>query len=389
MSNQPLDDRAIDAAIIRWRLMLGQSAEGGLGCGGLSGAAAGQDAALAWLYDRNGTGEGRDIGGGMHSDRQGGSGDSQLSVPDWLNEVHQLFPKETIERLEKDAVERYNITEIVTNAEVLQRIEPNPTLLAAIMKTKHLMNPEVLALARALVAKVVKQLMEKLAREIRTAFSGSVDRRKRSFLKVARNFDAKRTLRRNLGNYDPDEKKVFIRDPFFVSRTRKINDKWQIILLVDESGSMMGSVIHAAVTAACLWGLPSVKTHICIFDTNVVDLTDDCTDPVEILMKVQLGGGTDIGKAVAYALDLVTNPRKSIVVLITDFYEGGNPGVLVQNVKALCDQGTTVLGLAALDDQANPSYDRGMASRLVEVGAHVGAMTPGELANWIAEKVRT
>jgi len=165
-------------------------------------------------------------------------------------------------------------------------------------------------------------------------------------------------------------------------------EKWQIILLVDESGSMMSSVIHSAVTAACLWGLPGTKTHLCIFDTDVVDLTDRITDPVEVLMKVQLGGGTDIGKAVAYAQTLVESPRRTIVVLITDFFDGGSRHVLVSRVKALCDQGCTVLGLAALDEQANPSYDKDMARSLVNVGAHVGAMTPGQLVTFIAEKVR-
>jgi len=146
-------------------------------------------------------------------------------------------------------------------------------------------------------------------------------------------------------------------------------------------------VIHSAVTAACLHGLPAIRTHLIAFDTSVVDLTSDVTDPVELLMKVQLGGGTDIAKAVAYGAQLLDNPRRSIVVLITDFYEGGDSFALVRTVRGLCEQGTKVLGLAALDDQATPTYDRELAQRLVDVGAHVAAMTPGELANWIAEKI--
>jgi uncharacterized protein with von Willebrand factor type A (vWA) domain len=161
------------------------------------------------------------------------------------------------------------------------------------------------------------------------------------------------------------------------------------VILVDESGSMLGSVIHAAVTAACLWGLPTLRTHLCIFDTQVVDLTPQVTDPVEVLMRVQLGGGTDIANAVAYAQGLIDNPRRSIVILITDFFEGGPAELLVRRVKALCEQGTQVLGLAALEADASPSYDRDLARRLVEVGAHVGAMTPGELASWVAEKVKS
>jgi Mg-chelatase subunit ChlD len=131
-----------------------------------------------------------------------------------------------------------------------------------------------------------------------------------------------------------------------------------------------------------------MRRSLCIFDTEVVDLTDRVTDPVEVLMKVQLGGGTDIGKAVAYAQGLVENPRRTIVVLVTDFFEGASQHVLVSRVKALCDQGTLVLGLAALDQHANPAYDRDLARRLVAVGAHVGAMTPGELVAFLAEKVR-
>ncbi|MCK6593480.1 MAG: VWA domain-containing protein, partial [Polyangiaceae bacterium] len=238
-----------------------------------------------------------------------------------------------------------------------------------------------------LVAKVVRDLITRLARDIRANFTGAKSRR-RSALKAARNFDAKGTIRQNLATFDHDRNKIIIKRPLFFSRTRRFFEKWQIILLVDESGSMLGSVIHAAVTAACLWGLPGMRTHLCIFDTAVVDLTDSVTDPVEVLMRVQLGGGTDIGGAVAYAASLIEAPRRSIVVLITDFFEGATKDVLVRRVKALCDQGTVVIGLAALDAEANPDFDRDLARRLASAGAHIGAMTPGELAAFIAEKVR-
>ncbi|WPB82064.1 VWA domain-containing protein [Archangium violaceum] len=368
--------------LARWRLVLGEAAEGALG-NSLDAQGRGMDAALEWLYGREGDLADRDVRG-----RQGGTGPSSLTVPDWINEVHSLFPKETIERLERDAVERYKIDEVVTRADVLSRVEPNETLLRAVLRTKHLMNPEVLAVARRIVEKVVRDLMEKLSKEVRQTFSGVLDRRRRSPLKVARNFDFRRTLRENLDRYSPTERKVSIEHASFFSRTRKYTERWQVILLVDQSGSMTSSVIHSAVTAACLWGLPGIQTHLVAFDTAVVDLTREVTDPVELLMKVQLGGGTDIQKAVAYGAGLIESPRRSIVVLITDFYEGGGPDLLVRRVKELCAQGTKVLGLAALEPDATPNYDRDMARRLVDVGAHVGAMTPGQLAAWIAEKVR-
>ncbi|WNG36782.1 VWA domain-containing protein [Archangium violaceum] len=368
--------------LARWRLVLGEAAEGALG-NSLDAKARAMDAALEWLYGREGDLADRDVRG-----RQGGTGPSSLTIPDWINEVHTLFPKETIERLERDAVERYKIDEVVTRVDVLSRVEPNETLLRAVLRTKHLMNPEVLAVARRIIEKVVRELMEKLSKEVRQTFSGVLDRRRRSPLKVARNFDFRRTLRENLDRYSPAERKLTIERASFFSRTRRFTERWQVIILVDQSGSMVSSVIHSAVSAACLWGLPGIQTHLIAFDTAVVDLTREVADPVELLMKVQLGGGTDIQKAVAYGAGLIEAPRRSIVVLITDFYEGGHPGLLVRRVKELCDQGTKVLGLAALEPDATPNYDRDLAQRLVDVGAHVGAMTPGQLAAWIAEKVR-
>ncbi|SNS31205.1 VWA domain-containing protein [Actinomadura mexicana] len=378
----------------RWRLVLGSPAESCTGA--LGGEAAERDAALGWLYGRDpdlgrrgvrrGSGGGGDAGTDRSDDRTGGTGPSQLTTVDWLDAVHRLFPKGTIERLERDAVERYEIHEIVTDPAVLERIEPDEALLRAVLRTKHLMNPEVLALARKIVEAVVRQLTERLATEVRQAFHGTRTRRP-SRVKNSRNFDFHGTVRANLAHYRPDERRLYIENPRFVSRTRRHVEQWQMILLVDQSGSMLGSVVHAAVTAACLWGLPGLRTHLVAFDTAVVDLTSDVTDPAELLMKVQLGGGTDIARAVAYGAGLVENPRRSIVAVITDFFEGGNEYRLVEEVRRLVQQGTHVLGLAALDEEANPSYDRRTAQRLADEGAHVGAMTPGRLAAFVAERI--
>ncbi|TDD94781.1 VWA domain-containing protein [Actinomadura rubrisoli] len=373
----------------RWRLVLGAPAEQAIGCPG--GESAERDEALGWLYGRDPDLEKRGVrrGGGdpaRSDDRTGGDGPSALTTVDWLDAVHRLFPKETIERLERDAVERYEIHEIVTDPAVLERIEPDRALLRAVLRTKHLMNPEVLALARRIVDAVVQELMDKLVTEVREAFHG-VRSRRPSRIKNARNFDFHGTIRANLAHYRPDERRLYIERPRFVSRTRRHVEQWQMILLVDQSGSMVGSVIHAAVTAACLWGLPGLRTHLVAFDTSVVDLTSDVTDPAELLMKVQLGGGTDIARAVAYGAGLVDNPRRAIVAVISDFYEGGDVHRLVREVKELVEQGTQVLGLAALDEEADPSYDRGTAQLLADVGAHVGAMTPGRLAAFVAERI--
>ncbi len=369
----------------RWRLLLGEAAQSSLQ-GGLpeeAGVGLAMDRTLAWLYGREDSALGADT-----LDRHGGSEASNLTVPEWINQIHELFPKETIERLERDAIERYGIDEVVTNPEVLERAEPNPALLAAVMRTKHLMNPTVLAMAKKLVAKVVGELIEKLAREIERSFSGTRQRQTLSRHGAASQFAARETLRRNLKHYDPERKQLIVRQPLFYTHSRKRLERWQIILVVDQSGSMVSSVIHAAITAACLWNLPGVKTHLIAFDTAIVDLSDEAHDPVETLMKVQLGGGTYIGKAVAYAAQQIEVPKRAIVVVISDFYEGMSQHTLIDQVRALVAQGTQVLGLAALDESANPVYDRVLASRLVELGAHVGAMTPGQLAGWLAEKLR-
>ncbi|HEV2890196.1 MAG TPA: VWA domain-containing protein [Frankiaceae bacterium] len=369
-----------DRDLERWRLVLGEAGRSCLDGQSLGPGAAGRDAALDWLYERDSDLDRRGIR------RQAGGGPSVVAAVEWLDDIHRLFPKETIERLERDAVERFGIHEVVTDPTVLERVEPNPALLRAVLRTKHLMNPDVLRLARTLVEKVVRELMEKLAVEVRQAFSGPRSRRP-STLRRASSFDVKRTIRDNLRHYDPDERRLAVETAHFSSRTRRHLETWQVVLVVDQSGSMAGSVIHSAVTAACLWGLPGLKTHLVAFDTAVVDLTSEVDDPVELLMRVQLGGGTDIAQAVDYAAGLIEQPRRAIVALVTDFYEGGDPYRLVRTVARLCEQGTHVLGLAALDEDANPQYDRELAQRLANVGAHVGSMTPGELASFVAERI--
>ncbi|AOF92295.1 VWA domain-containing protein [Sinorhizobium sp. RAC02] len=369
--------------LTRWRLILGEASDGACrsaGCA-LSADAIAMDAALDWLYGRD------DEDGSRNISRQGGRGDSALTTPQWINDIHRLFPKETIERIERDAIEQYAIDDIITNPDVLSRAEPNETLLKAVLRTKHLMSPDILVMARKLVQEVVRKLMERLSREMALAFSGVVDRRRHSRFKIASDLDFRRVVKDNLKHYDPQTRRLTVEKLHFFARNQRHMKQWQIILLVDQSGSMLDSVIHSAVTAACLWALPGVKTHLVAFDTNVVDLTHDVDDPCELLMKVQLGGGTDIQKAVGYAAELISQPEQAIVVLISDFYEGASPAMLIQRVTELTAQRTLVLGLAALDSTAEPAYDRDMARKLVAAGAEVGAMTPGELAGWLAAKI--
>ena len=200
---------------------------------------------------------------------------------------------------------------------------------------------------------------------------------------MARNLDWHRTIRANLKNYDRERKRLIVESLHFWSRVEH-HIPWHIIMAVDCSGSMMDSVIHSAVMAGIFKGLPAVRVSLIAFDTAVVDLTEHADDPTEVLMSVQLGGGTNIAGALGYCETLVVSPTRTILVLVTDFYEGGPPDRLIAAVKRLREAGVRVLGLAALDADADPAYDKNMAEQCVAVGAEVAALTPRRLAEWMA-----
>ncbi len=373
---------------------MGKFSERGLGAPGGSGreqdARAGpggsahydrMDRALDFLYGREYRSRG--VRDRQTKDRTGTPGASVLAIPEWLKEVRELFPRETVEVLERHALDRYGLTELVTDADVLRTMEPNYELLKAVLSFRNLMAPAVLDVARALVRQVVEELRRRLAREVRQVLWGRLNRQKRSPLKVARNLDWQRTIRANLKNYDRVRKQLPLQTLLFFSRVEH-HIPWHIIMAVDCSGSMMDSVIHSAVMAGIFKGLPAMKVSLVAFDTAVVDLTEQADDPTEVLMSVQLGGGTNIAGAIGYCETLVQNPTRTIVVVVTDFFEGGPPALLPAAVKRFREAGARVLGLAALDAEANPTYDRQMAERCVAAGAEVAALTPRRLAEWMA-----
>lgn len=369
---------------LRWRMVLGSSSEECLGA--LSEKIwIERDQTVSFLYDRENSRSGER---NIRDEKGGDLGDSQLTVPEWINQVHELFPRKTIEQIEKDALERYQLEEMVTNPEVLSRAQPSESLLKAVLRTKHLMNQDVLKVARQLVRRVVEQLTKTLLNEVQAPFRGTRDKRKRSFIRVAKNLDAKATIQRNLRHYDLEKKQLFIETPVFNSRLQRNSERWNIFILLDQSGSMIDNVIHSSIVASIFFGIPALKTRLIAFDTNIVDLSDSINDPVESLMRIQLGGGTDIGNAVEYVSQLIETPHRTIVVLISDFYEGAPEHILISRIKALAESGVRLLGLAALDRSAEPVFDRNMAQTLAQIGMPVAAMTPAEMASWVAEKVR-
>ena len=240
---------------------------------------------------------------------------------------------------------------------------------------------------RRLITQVADDIRQRLEQPIRNALTGKLNRFQRSHLKHSSNFDAKSTIRRNLKHWDPQRKQLIVESPRFFSRVQR-HLPWEVILCVDQSGSMVNSVIHAAVMAGILASLPLLRVKLVLFDTSIVDVSEYASDPIEVLMGVQLGGGTDIGQAVRYCEQLVVQPRRTIFVLLSDFCEGADPRLLLSACHRLQEAGVKTLGLAALDETANPWYDEHIAGQLAAHGMEIAAITPNEFAHWLAGEIQ-
>lgn len=363
----------------RWRLVLGKYAAGQISFSADNVRMMEMEEVLDYLYSRE-YGDDQEI----RRDRSGGSGDSQLTVPRWLSKIKTLFPRSTVEIMERHALEKYEMTELLTDPEVLRKLEPNKELLKTIMQLKHMMKGDVLELARQVVRKVADELTRKLEQEMKKTLFGRLNRNESSPVRSIRNLDMIKTIRRNLKNYDTDTKQIILKQVYFSSRMKKYN-QWRVIICVDESGSMLDSVIHSAVMAGIFAKLPMLDTRLVIFDTNVVDLSGYVSDPVETLMSIQLGGGTNIAGALAYCEQLIEIPHRTMVVLVTDLYEGGSYRHLYQVSNGIIESGAKLIVLPALDHDAVPNYNKKAAAALADMGASVGAMTPEELSGFIAK----
>ncbi|WP_029288524.1 VWA domain-containing protein [Cellulomonas sp. HZM] len=365
----------------RWRLVLGRYASDRLPPPG-DGAGLRRESALEYMYGREY--QGRDGREDDDSPPAGSLAGSAPSVVDWLGEVRELFPRDAVETIERHALDRYGLTELVSDPDVLARVEPSQELLATLLSLKGHLDERVIGEVRRIVRVVVDELRERLETEVSQALSGRLSQHRHAPVPSAGSFDPRATVRANLRHWDASTGRLVVERPLFLERNvRRV--PWEVVLLVDQSGSMVSSVIHSAVMAGILSGLPSYRLRLAVFDTSVVDLTDVAGDPVELLMSVQLGGGTDIAQAVTYAGSIVENPSRAVVVLVSDLCEGGPPSALVAAVRRLVEAQVTTIGLASLDGSAHPFYDRRMAERLVDVGMPVAALTPGRLAAWLAE----
>lgn len=371
-----------DLALNRWRLVLGSMSDNSLSFSGSDREILSfedMEQLLDYLYSHA---QGDDVRGESISDRSGGLGESQLTAAKWITKVRELFPKQTAEVLERHALDEFKMTELLTDKKVLEQMKPDMSLLKTVLQLKHLMKGEVLETAKKIARAVAEELSEKLAQSTRQALTGRLDRNSRSAVRSARNIDIHKTIRRNLKNYDKENETLVLKDVYFSSRVKKYNKK-TVIIAVDESGSMLGSVIYSAVMAQIISKLPFAEIKLVIFDTEIVDLSGMVEDPVEVMMSVQLGGGTDIGKALSYCESLIQTPSDTCVLCVTDLCEGGYPHILLNTAQNIMTSGAKLSFLTALDECANPVYDKNMGQLLADMGAFVGALTPDQLGDYI------
>lgn len=362
----------------RWRLILGREAEQGLcrmACREslLDAEQADLDEALGQIY-----GGGCDSSPAKSSQRSAGLGSSAPRLAKWLGDIRGYFTQDVVAVIQRDAIEKKGLKQLLFEPETLGQVTPNVELVGTLLSLKGMIPERTKETAREVVRAVVEEIMKRLRGGVEQAVRGALDRSRHSPQRSLPNLDWARTIRRNLKNYDR-ERKVVIPDSFHFFARQHRRREWNVIVCMDQSGSMADSVVYGGVTGAIFASMPALETHVVVFDTEVVDLTEKCHDPVDLLFGVQLGGGTDINRAVGYCQKLIHDPRKTLFLLITDLFEGGNGRELVRRVEEMVASGVRVICLLALSDGGVPSHDEAMARRFAEVGIPSFGCTPNLL----------
>jgi hypothetical protein len=370
-------------ALLRWRLVLGPGAEGaraGLGLGRLGArarAAIGVDEGRLGALDRA-------IGFAYDDERGADLSGSAPYVPQWLSALREFFSGESVAMMQRDAVDR-GLKELLFEPETLPLLEKNVELVATLMAARSLVPERAKAIARQIVAEVVAEIRKKLESRLRTAIFGALRRDRHSPLRLMRNLDWRRTVRSNLHGWDAERRRLVPERFYFWSNQRRHHER-DVVVLVDQSGSMATSVVYASIMAAIFASLDVLRTRLVAFDTEIADLTPLLDDPVEVLFAAQLGGGTDIERAVAYAqTELIDRPAKTLLLLVTDLYEGGDAQKLVARLGHLVESGVQVLCLLALGEGGAPAHNEALAAELAGLGIPCFACTPDRLAGVIEE----
>ncbi|WP_051133327.1 VWA domain-containing protein [Nocardia paucivorans] len=354
-----------DTRARRWRLVLGAAAESALG--GLADSDdTAIDRALATLYDR----DDHESGGAR---RAGGLAGSAPKVARWLGDIRTYFPSTVVEVMQRDAVDRLGLTRLLLEPELMEAVEPDVHLVGTLLSLNRVIPETTKSSARAVVAKVVREIEERIAARTIAAVNGVLHRSAKT--SRPRDIDFDRTIRRNLANYLP-ERRTIVAEHLIGSGRRGRAVQRDVVMAIDQSGSMASSVVYASVFGAVLASMRSLRTSLVVFDTEVVDLSEYLSDPVDVLFGTQLGGGTDINRALAYCQSLVTRPDDTLFFLVSDLYEGGIRTEMLRRVNALTDSGVQVVVLLALSDDGAPAYDHDNAAALAALGVPAFACTP-------------
>lgn len=350
----------------RWRLILGGNEADGTGIT-LTPEEQRIDQSLEAVYD---------------SDRRGGLGSSAPKVSRWLGDIREFFPQTVVQVIQRDAIKRLNITSLLTEKEMLETVVPDVHLVATLMSLRRVIPEKNKEMARQVVRKVVDELLRKLSAPTQQAVTGALNRSARRRNPRYNEIDWKTTITKNLKNYQPEYKTIIPEVRIGYGRKRKAMK--DIILCLDQSGSMGTSVIYSGIFGSVLASIPAVNTRMVVFDTAVVDLTDDLQDPVDLLFGVQLGGGTDIARALTYCQGVITRPQDTVLVLVTDLYEGGDPREMRKKFVSLVNSGVQLIVLPALNDDGAPSYDKNHAEFLANIGVPTFACTPDKFPDLMA-----
>lgn len=354
----------------RWALALGGDDEG------LSDTDRRMSLALDALYDDE-------------KPKSAGLDGSAPRVARWLGDIREFFPAPVVQVIQKDAFDRKGLRQMLLQPEFLATVEADVHLVADLISLRRVMPDKTIETARQVIAKVVADLLKRLEARTAEAVRGALDRSQRTNRPRFADIDWPRTIRANLSHYQPDLQTVIPeRLVGFQRRQRRLADLDEVVLCVDQSGSMATSVVYSSIFAAVMASIPAVKTKLVCFDTAIVDLTEDLADPVQVLFGVQLGGGTDINRAIAYCEERIERPSKTHLILISDLYEGGNAAELLGRIARLVGMGVNVIALLALTDSGRPGYDPKNAEAFAALGVPVFACTPDQFPALMAAALR-
>ena len=368
----------------RWRLILGSEAQKrmeGMGDGPyLSQEDLMMDTALDAIYNRDMK---FGFGGGA------GKGASSPQISRWLGDVRTLFDKDIVKIIQSDAMERCGLKQLIFEPELLENIEPDMHMASMILTLKDQIPKQSKENAREFIRKIVEQINALLETDLKRAVTASINRKLHSPIPSASALDFQTTIRKGIKDYNTKLKKIIPQKYYFFERSATTAaNKYTVILDIDQSGSMGESVIYSSIMSCILASMSAIKTKVVAFDTNIVDLSEKCEDPIDLLFGFTLGGGTDIEKSIKYCTKYIENPKKTIFFLISDLEEGGNRAGLLRRLTQMKEDGVIVICLLAISDDGKPFYDANMAGKIAAQGIPCFAAAPQMLPRLLEKAMK-